>query len=247
MAQLSDDCFAFGGALMSVDEAIALIRARVTAVTQTCDIALGEAGNHVLAAPLVALLDLPPFANSAVDGYAVAHAALAAGAATILPVTGRAAAGRAVEGRPDLAGALRIFTGAAMPEGFDTVFMQEDCEVRSDGDVVLPPGLTRGANMRPAGEDVARGEMALGAGRRLLPQDLALAAALGTSRLTVRRALRVALFSTGDELAAPGAALAPGQVHDSNRIAQRRIAIHLILVFLSAIERLTNGAGAHDC
>jgi len=113
--------------------------------------------------------------------------------------------------------AQRIFTGAALPPGADTVFMQED--VRLDaGQVQLPPGLRRGANTRPRGEDVARGATALHAGQRLRPQDLALAAALGLTQLAVRRPVRVALFSTGDELVEPGQPTGPAQRFDSNRV-----------------------------
>src|SRR5262249_40870647 len=133
-----------------------------------------------------------------------------------LPVEGRVAAGHAATGDLAPGHAVRIFTGAAMPAGFDTVFMQEDCRV-AEGKVLLPSGLTLGANRRLKGEDVQSGTLALAAGRRLTPQDLGLAAALGVEQLTVRRPLRVAVFSTGDEVVAPGAALAAGMVHDANR------------------------------
>jgi molybdopterin molybdotransferase len=112
--------------------------------------------------------------------------------------------------------AIRIFTGAPMPAGTDTVFMQEDCRV--DGDcVVVPPGLKRGANRRLAGEDIRLGAVALPAGRRLAVQHIALAAALGLTKLNVRRRVRVALFSTGDEIVEPGAALPLAALYDSNR------------------------------
>lgn len=217
MPQLSDDIFAFGGPLLSVDEAIVLLRERLVPVTGEERIALVEADGRVLAADILAPIAIPPFANSAVDGYAVRHADLAPDGPTRLPVAGRIAAGHAAQ--HDVTGrALRIFTGAPMPPGADTVFMQEDVTLEG-GDVLLPRGLKRGANARPAGEDVAPGELALPAGRRLRPQDLALAAALGLTHLPVRRPLRVAVFSTGDELTQPGEPLRPAAIYDSNRIA----------------------------
>jgi molybdopterin molybdotransferase len=112
---------------------------------------------------------------------------------------------------------MRIFTGAPMPVGADTVFMQEDVRLDVTGDVVLPAGLKPGANVRPAGEDIRQGHVALEAGRRLRPQDVALAAAFGLSRLAVKRRIRVALFSTGNELASPGSPRAGAQLFDSNR------------------------------
>jgi molybdopterin molybdotransferase len=217
MAQLSDDCFAFGGALMPVDEALAELRARLRPVTGIERVTLHEAAGRILAEDVIAAVDLPPFANSAVDGYAVRHADLAPDADTIRPVGARVPAGGAL-GRPIRPGeAVRIFTGAPMPEGADTVMMQEDAEVLPDGRVRLRAGLKRGANARDAGEDVPKGTVALPAGRLLRPQDVGMAAALGCDAIAVRARLRVALFSTGDELAPPGAALPPLKVYDSNR------------------------------
>jgi molybdopterin molybdotransferase len=112
--------------------------------------------------------------------------------------------------------AIRIFTGAPMPAGADTVFMQEDCRVDGDA-VVLPSGLSRGANRRSAGEDIAAGQCAIPAGRRLMPQDVALAAALGVTEIEVRRRVRVALFSTGDEVVEPGRPLRKSAIYDANR------------------------------
>ena len=107
---------------------------------------------------------------------------------------------------------MRIFTGAPMPEGADTVFMQEDVRLDGDGKVVLPAGLKPGANVRPAGEDIPTGHAALKAGQRLRPQDVALAAAFGLTQLDVVRRIRVAVFSTGDELVSPGEARAAGAI-----------------------------------
>ena len=214
MAQLSDDCFAFGGKLLTLDEARAVIVAETRPVSGTERMTLHDADGRVLAADLIAPMDLPPFRNSAVDGYAVRLADLEGQGA--MPVLGRLPAGAPAHDPLPPGAARRIFTGAAMPPGADTVFMQEDVEL-DGGSVRLPPGLKRGANTRPQGEDIAAGTPALRAGLRLRPQDLALAAALGLDGLAVRRRVRVALFSTGSELVAPGAPLGPAQQHDSNR------------------------------
>jgi molybdopterin molybdotransferase len=216
MAQLTDDCFAFAGPLMPIAEMERLIATRVAPVAEVENVALREARARVLARDIVAGLDLPPFDNAAVDGFAVRHADVARETDTRLAIVDRVQAGAAAA-RPLAAGeAIRIFTGAPMPAGADTVFMQED--VRLDGDaVVVPPGLARGANRRLAGEDIARGAVALPAGRRLAARDLALAAAIGVTTLAVRRRLRVALFSTGDEVVEPGAPLAASAIYDANR------------------------------
>jgi molybdopterin molybdotransferase len=215
MAQLSNDCFAFGGPLLSVDDARALIMDRLRPVTGVERIVLAEAHGRVLAEPVIAPIDLPPFDNSAVDGYAVRHADLSAGR-TVLPVVGRVAAGSSAARVDHAPQAVRIFTGAPMPDGLDTVFMQEDVETRPDA-VVLPAGLKRGANRRLKGEDLARGAVALEAGRRITPRELALLAALGQAELPVRAALRVALFSTGDEIVSPGGPLHEAGLYDANR------------------------------
>jgi|SRR5579872_586522 len=216
MAQLSDDCFAFGGPMMSVDEAVSIIASRVQAVGEMEDVALVEADRRILARDLVAPLPLPPFTNSAVDGYAVSSRELPRDVERAFPVSGRIQAGGPVTAAQP-GNAVRIFTGAPMPGGTDTVFMQEDVKVDDTGRVVLPTGLKAGANVRPVGEDIPDGRLALKSGQRLRPQDIALAAAFGLTRLDVVRRLRVAVFSTGDELASPGTARAPAQLFDSNR------------------------------
>ncbi|MBV8836820.1 MAG: molybdopterin molybdotransferase MoeA [Alphaproteobacteria bacterium] len=215
MAQLTDDCFAFGGPLLSIENVERLIAERVTPVAETETVALHAARGRVLARDVVAPIDLPPFDNSAVDGYAVRHADLGSDETT-LRIVDRLTAGRAAARTLAPGEAIRIFTGAPMPAGADIVFMQED--VRLDGGaVIVPPGLKRGANRRLAGEDVARGSIALAAGRRLQPQDLSLAAALGLQSLSVRRRVRVAIFSTGDEIVEPGAPLPAATLYDANR------------------------------
>jgi molybdopterin molybdotransferase len=216
MAQLTDDCFAFSGPLLPVADAERLIAERVTPVAEAEAVALNAARGRVIAADVIAPLDLPPFDNSAVDGYAVRHADLAAQGETRLAVVERVTAGRAAARGVSAGEAVRIFTGAPMPKGADTVFMQED--VRREGDhVVAPAGLRRGANVRLAGEDVRAGAVLLPAGRRLAAQHVALAAAAGLAELTVRRRVRVALFSTGDEIVEPGTARPAPALFDANR------------------------------
>lgn len=217
MAQLTDDCFAFGGPLMPVDEAVATIAARVTAVSETEWIDLAQADGRILAADITAPLALPPFTNSAVDGYALRSADLPGDIEKAFAIAGRVQAGASASAAIAPGEAIRIFTGAPMPHGADTVFMQEDVRIDDAGRVVLPPGLKAGANVRPAGEDIAANQTALPAGRQLRPQDVALIAAFGLTRVEVRRRLRVAVFSTGNEVVSPGAPRGAAQLFDSNR------------------------------
>ena len=217
MAQLSDDCFAFGGPMMSVDEAVAIIATRVSAVHEIETVPLGNADGRILAGDISASLALPPFTNSAVDGYAVRSNDLPLRQDVAFSVSGRVQAGASAQEPVQPGHAVRIFTGAPMPEGAGTVFMQEDVRLDEAGKVVLPAGLKPGANVRPAGEDIALGAAALGGGLRLRPQDVALFAAFGLTQVDVRRRIRVAVFSTGDELVSPGKARLPAQLFDSNR------------------------------
>ncbi|MEK9831748.1 MAG: molybdopterin molybdenumtransferase MoeA, partial [Rhodospirillaceae bacterium] len=158
MAQLSDDCFATGGGLMPTDAALAELEARLAAIAGTERIPLHAAAGRILAEDITAARAVPPHDNSAVDGYAVHFDDLAPGTDTMLPVTGRVAAGHPLEGPAARGTAIRIFTGAPMPEGPDTVLMQEDCRAENrDGTelVTIPAGIKRGANRRDRGEDVA--------------------------------------------------------------------------------------------
>lgn len=219
MVQLSTDAFAFGGDLMPIEEALALFAARIPPVGETETVTPVEADGRFLARDLLAPIDLPVFDNSAVDGYAVSHADLATDGPTVLAVSVRIAAGKAAMAPVAPRTAARIFTGAPMPPGADTVFMQEDVTVLDDGSVKLPQGLAKGANRRPRGEDIARGSVAVPAGRRLEPRDIALIAALGMTGVEVRRRPRVAVFSTGDELRDPGQPLGEAAIYDSNRFS----------------------------
>src|SRR6202521_3564031 len=216
MARLSDDCFAHGGALLPVDEAARLMAEHVPPVTEAESVTLADAAGRILVRDLIAPIALPAFDNSAVDGYAVRNADVAREGETRLRVVDRVFAGSRAERAVGASEAVRIFTGAPMPAGADTVYMQED--VKSEGDaVIVPAGLKIGANRRLAGEDIEAGALALTAGRRLQPQDVALAAALGVHMLPVRRRLRVALISTGNEIVEPGKPLPAFGLYDSNR------------------------------
>jgi molybdopterin molybdotransferase len=253
MAQLSDDCFAFAGSLMRIEEAAGLIKARVAMVAEPEHVPLVQADGRILAERLLAPIDVPAFDNSAVDGYAVRHADLLPDRPTQLPIGGRVAAGHRLAGTAGTA--VRILTGAPIPHHADTVFMQEDCTAEP-GMVTLPTGLALGANRRRQGEDLAAGEQALASGRRLTPHDIGLAAALGLSELVVRRPLRVAIFSTGDELVSPGQPLRDATIYDSNRfvlqVLLRRLGMVVTDLAILPDERervrfkLAHAAASHD-
>ncbi len=216
MAQLKDDCFAFGGELMPVTDALALLRERVTMVVDPETVELRSALGRILSADIIADRSVPPHDNSAVDGYAVFFEDLNADGDTRIPVTGRVAAGHPLDRPARRREAVRIFTGAPMPDGMETVFMEEDCE--ADGnDVILPAGLKQGANRRKKGEDIEQGSVILKAGQRLRPQELGLAASVGFQELKVMGTLRVAVFSTGDEVCDPSDQAPEGSIFDANR------------------------------
>jgi molybdopterin molybdotransferase len=214
---LVDDCFAHHPKRLTAAEALELLRARIRPVVERETVALAEAHGRILAEDVVSPRDVPGFDNVAVDGFAFAHADLAADRPTRLDLMpGRAAAGHPFAGLLAEGAALRVLTGAPMPDRADTALMQEDVEL--DGDViVVPPGVKRGANRRRAGEDVRAGQVALQPGGRLRPQDVGVAATLGRATLEVFRPLEVALLSTGDELREPGTPLEPGATYDANR------------------------------
>ena len=177
---------------------------------------LRSALGRILAAGVVAPHDVPAHDNSAMDGYAIRCESLSAAEETRLTVVGSAFAGNAFSGQVGKGQAVRIMTGAVLPAGADTVVVQEVTRVE-DGAVYVPAGQKQGQNTRRAGEDLARGAIAMPAGKRIGPAELGLLASLGIVEVNVRRRLRVAFFSTGDELASLGQPLAPGQIYDSNR------------------------------
>lgn len=212
---IADDCFCIDHRLLPLSEAYSLIAERVSAVTGIETVSLAACSGRVLADPLVAPLTQPPFDNSAMDGFAVRAADLESGERRFT-IAARIAAGHPAQDGLPPGTAAEIYTGAPMPAGFDTVVMVEDCTVE-DGTVVLPDKVKRGGHVRKAGVDFKQGDTLIAAGKRLRPQDIGIAAAIGTLKLPVYKRLKVGLFSTGDELAAPGVPLGPGQIYDSNR------------------------------
>src|SRR5271157_1698337 len=203
--------------MISVEEALARVLASAEAPLAEERVSLEAAHGRVLARDLAALRTQPPFANSAMDGYAL-RAADTLDATTTLTVVGESAAGRAFGGAVGPGQAIRIFTGAPMPEGADAIVVQE--EVRREGDrIALMSPVATGDNLRPSGMDFREGEALIPAGRRLTPRDVALAAAANHATLPVRRRARVAILATGDELVAPGGTLGPAQIIASNNFA----------------------------
>ena len=206
-------------AMITVEEALKRVLASAETPLDEEKVALKAAYGRVLARDLKALRTQPPFPNSAMDGYAL-RSSDAAASATLL-VVGESAAGRAFEGAVGPGEAVRIFTGAPMPEGADAIVIQED--VSREGERIrLSTAVPAGDNLRPAGMDFHAGQMLIAAGRRLSPRDVALAAAANHTELTVRRRARVAILATGDELVAPGGDAGAGADHRLQQFRRRR-------------------------
>lgn len=226
---LLDDCFAHDRDRLRHDEALAILRARMSAIASVESVTLERAAGRILASDIATPRNIPGYDNSAVDGYAFAHGAGGQGRedeVVRLPVTARIAAGA-----PDVAPlapgtAARIFTGAPVPQGADTIVMQEDCVLDKTGDpaiVAIPSGLKKGANLRRAGEDIAAGETLVGARTRLRPQEIAALASAGIAEIDVYARLRIGLVSSGDEIKRPDGKLDAGEVFDSNHFLLRAL------------------------
>ncbi len=201
---------------LRVDQAITRIEAAIQPVSGYAQLALCNALNRVLAETVCSPIDVPPYTNSAMDGYALRGADLPGEGERHLNLIGTAFAGRPYTGAVGDGECVRIMTGAKMPAGSDTVVMQEQVQ-REDATVSIGTGHTVGQNVRGIGEDLRRGMTALEPGKRLGPTEIGLLASLGISEVRVWRTLRVAIFSTGDELRSLGEVLEEGQIYDSNR------------------------------
>ncbi len=200
--------------LLSIAAAIARLQHSAAPVSEVEKVTLVDALGRVCADTLRSAIDIPPWPNSSVDGYAVRHVDLDQTKRMTLRVSQRIPAG--IMGSPLEPGtAARIFTGAPLPDGADTVVMQEDCD-ESLGSVSVNSPVSLGDGVREAGEDIHRGDIVARAGQIIRAQDIGLAASIGIATLPVKRRLRVGLFATGDELAMPGQPLAPGQIYNTN-------------------------------
>ncbi len=201
---------------LPVARANEVIRSFVTPLAGAEALPVREALGRVLAENIVSPIDVPSHDNSAMDGYAVRSADLSPDAPVTLAEIGVALAGREFRGEVAPGECVRVMTGAVMPANTDTVVIQEVVKAEG-GRITIPPGQEKGQNRRLAGEDLRKGKPALGAGALIRPAELGLLASLGMREVKVKRRLRVAFFSTGDELRSVGEPLGAGEVYDSNR------------------------------
>lgn len=212
---------AFTSGLISLDDALSNMLSRITPIDESELLPLPQAAGRINASPVISPMAVPPFDNSAMDGYAVRMADVQSG--TPLTVAGKAFAGSPFNGDWPAGSCIRIMTGAPIPAGCEAVVMQEQTEQQGDA-VVITAEVSAGQNIRRTGEDIRQGSEVLTAGVRLGAAELPLLASLGIASVQVLRPLRVAIFSTGDELQSPGQPLAAGQIYDTNRFA-----VHLML------------------
>ena len=224
---------------MAVDKARAFIHQFLEPVTAKVRVPLRAALGRVLAEDVVSSVDVPAHRNSAMDGWAMRGADLAAERETTLTEIGASFAGRPFAGAVAAGQCVRIMTGGVVPEGADTIVMQERVRVEGNN-VIVPAGQRQGQHVRDKGEDLRRGALALKKGQPMRPAELGLLASLGIGEVSVYRPLRVAFFSTGDELVSLGQALGEGQIYDSNRYT-----LHGMLKRLG-VEALDLGVVADD-
>ncbi len=204
--------------LLSLDEALEKLLEKPVAITDTLSIPLHNAAGYILSEHITSPLNVPPFDNSAMDGYGVRYTDL--NTQSPLPIAGKAFAGVPFEGELPQGQCVRIMTGAMIPAGVDTVIMQEETQVTDNG-ILFPHPAKLGQNIRRIGEDIKQNDIVLPAGTKLSTAQLPLIASLGIANINVYRKLKVAVFSTGDELQTIGQPLKAGQIYDTNRFAVR--------------------------
>ncbi|GMQ83591.1 MAG: molybdopterin molybdotransferase MoeA [Gammaproteobacteria bacterium] len=220
MSPTTTDCCATPGQkLLSVEQGRERILQAVHTVTATQQLHLRAALGRILATPVVSTIDVPPFTNSAMDGYAVRSRDCTDVVQADLSVVGSSFAGAPFAGEITAGQCIRIMTGAVMPDGADTVIMQERVEPNADRITFVTKDVVAGQHVRYAGEDTRCGDTVLEPGIKLGATETSLLASVGVSEVSVTRRLRIAFFSTGDELVSIGTALAAGQIYDSNRYA----------------------------
>ena len=218
LQRVTDQVLGYDPNALPVPQAQAILRAFIRPLQASEQLAIRAALGRVLARDVLSPIDVPPHDNSAMDGFALCGADLLPTAETRLQVLGTALAGQAFAASVPRGACVRTMTGAVMPAGCDTVVPQELTQTQSDGSICIPPGVLRsGDNRRLRGEDLAQGKVAIAQGKLLRPADLGLLASLGIAEVPVRRRVRVAFFSTGNELRSIGEPLDAGCVYDSNR------------------------------
>ncbi len=212
---MNDCCYNPAEKMLTTDEAIQFLleRSHTTALTEMVNTL--DALGRVLAQPITSTLNVPPLDNSAMDGYVTRYSDLNAEGETSLTISQRIAAGY-VGDKLEEGTAARIFTGAPIPEGADTVIMQEQCQ-QQDDKVIISGRVAKGDHIRRAGEDITEGNEVMSVGQKLRPQDLGLIASVGVAEINVFKKITVAIFSTGDELLMPGDPVEPGKIYNSNR------------------------------
>ncbi|WP_263080498.1 molybdopterin molybdotransferase MoeA [Endozoicomonas sp. Mp262] len=210
------DCCSTPG-LLPIEQALEILKNQIQPIAETTRVSLEQSLGRILAADIIAPFNIPPHNNSAMDGYALKLSDTET--KNLLPLAGKAFAGHPFKGTLPEGHCIRIMTGACIPQGADTVIMQEHTEQKETGILFNRLPQKAGNNIRKAGEDISEGTRVFTKGHKIKAQDIGLLASLGIAHLCVYRAVRVALFSTGDELKAPGEILRPGDIYDSNRFA----------------------------
>ena len=222
MTQLSNDCFKYSKKRISLEKAVSILEKRIKCIKKTEKIELDQALGRILSKDIISKRSVPPFDNSAVDGYAFKHSDLNKNKETNLKIVARITAGQNFNKRIKIGEIARIFTGAEVPKGTDTVIMQEDCNVNND-EVILKAGIFKGANIRKKGEDIKYGKKILFKGSKLRAQDIALIASIGINEIDVFEKLTVGIFTTGNELFEPGKKISMDGIYDSNRYCLKNL------------------------
>ena len=222
MTQLSNDCFKHSKKRISLEKAVSVLEKRIKCIKKTQKIKLDQALGRILSKDIISKINVPLFNNTAVDGYAFKYSDLNKKKETTLKLNGRIAAGQNFNQKIKTSEIARIFTGAKVPEGADTVIMQEDCNVVGNK-IVLKPGIYRSANIRKKGEDIKYGKKIVSKGLKLKAQDIALIASIGIKEIDVFEKLTVGIFTTGNELYEPGTKTSNSGIYDSNRYCLKNL------------------------
>lgn len=253
--KLLDDCFLHDKDRIKHAEVLSMIATNVSIVVEDEIVTLDEAAGRVCAEDLAAPRNVPLTDNSAVDGYAFSHQDYAQNHGKF-KLGALIAAGQIHEVNLNAGECARIFTGATMPTNAETVAMQEDCTTSVDGMIQVPPGLKKGANCRLSGEDLSAGDLLIERGDFITPARIAALASIGQSHIKVRKKLRVAIISTGNEIIAPGQEITAGQVYDANRPMLKALLTSALIEITdigivsddeaTLVRTLKKASGSHD-